>query len=230
MSSKNIYSSFNYAIQGVIYVLRTQRNMKVHFLIGIMVIILATVLSVPRTELMVLFLTIGGVITAELVNTAVEEVVNLVTQEYHPLAKIAKNVSAGAVLVSALTSVCIGYLVFIEYFLKFDATVFRQAFPVHYLIVMAVATVTFTIISLKAASGSDDLLRGGMPSGHTALAFALAVAIWQTSSGLPVVAGFALAALVGQSRVEGQIHNWWEVAAGACIGIFITSIFFQLKG
>ena len=189
MSSKNMYASFNYAIQGVIYVLRTQRNMKVHFFMGILVIILATVLSVSRVELMVLFLTIGSVITAELVNTAVEEVVNLVTMEYHPLAKTAKNVSAGAVLVSAVTSVCIGYLVFIDYFLKFDAAVFRKAFPVHYLVVMAIATVPFTIISLKAGSGRDELLRGGMPSGHTALAFALAVAIWKTSTGFSVVAG-----------------------------------------
>ena len=62
MSSKNMYASFNYAIQGVIYVLRTQRNMNVHFLIGILVIILATVLSVSRVELMVLFLTIGSVL------------------------------------------------------------------------------------------------------------------------------------------------------------------------
>ncbi len=66
-----------------------------------------------------------------------------------------------------------------------------------------------------------------MPSGHTALAFVLATAIWQTGSGLPVIAGFALAALVAQSRIEGgEIHSWPEVVTGALVGIVVTLIFF----
>lgn len=229
MKQRPVYVSFNDALQGVIYVVRTQRNMKIHLMTGLLVIILATALGVSRVELMILLLTVGGVFVTEVINTALEEIVNLITYEHHPLAAIVKNVAAGAVLIASLISVSIGYLVFIDYILKFDSSVFRRALPVHYLIVMTIITVIFVIISLKARAGRGELLRGGMPSGHTAVAFVLATAIWQTDRGWPVVAGFALAALVGQSRVEGKIHNWWEVAAGALIGGLITFVLFQLK-
>ncbi|HHY10161.1 MAG TPA: phosphatase PAP2 family protein [Firmicutes bacterium] len=229
MKKRPVYASFNDALQGVMYVVRTQRNMRVHLMTGLLVVILATALGVPRVELMILLLTVGAVFIAEVINTAVEEIVNLVTAEYHPLAAVAKNVAAGAVLIAALIAVCIGYLVFIDYFLKFDSSIFRRAIPVRYLIIMTIITVIFVIVSLKARTGRGELLRGGMPSGHTAVAFVLAAAIWQTSRGWPVVAGFVLAGLVAQSRVEGKIHNWWEVAAGALIGGLITFILFQLK-
>lgn len=229
MKESRLYASFNHAIQGVVHVVRTEKNMRIHLALGLLVVLLATVLRISRVELIALILTIGIMFVAELLNTAIEEVVNLITTEYHPLAKIIKNVSAGAVLVSALTAIAIGYLVFIDYFLNYDRLIFRQEIPLHYLLVLTLVTIVLVIIAWKAGSGQDHFLRGGMPSGHTALAFALAVAIWETSKGLPVAAGFALAALVGQSRVDGKIHNWLEVFTGACIGILLTLIFFRLR-
>lgn len=226
---RSLIASFNDAIQGIIYVVRNERNMRNHIALGLLVIILATVLGVSRLELIVLILAIGGVFFAELINTALEEVVNLITTDYHPLAGIIKNVAAGAVLVAAATAASIGYLVFIDYFLGFDALVFRQVIPLQYLIVLTLVTVVLVIVSWKARLGQEQLLRGGMPSGHTAIAFALAVAIWETSQGLSVLAGFALAALVGQSRVEGKIHNLVEVITGACVGSLIALAFFRLK-
>lgn len=228
MKSRSLLSSFNDAIQGVIHVVRSERNMRVHLALGLLVIILATVLGVSRVELIVLILTIGIMFVAELINTAIEEIVNLITLEYHPLAAIIKNISAGAVLISALIAASVGYLVFIDYFLRFDALVFRQVIPLHYLIILTLVTVVLIIIGWKASLGHTDLLQGGMPSGHTAIAFALAVAIWETSKGLPVVAGFGLAGLVGQSRVEGEIHNWWEVITGAAVGTLIALLFFRI--
>lgn len=229
MKRRSLYSSFNDALQGIIYVVRNERNMRNHMVIGLLVIILAAVLGVSRLELVVLILTIGGVFVAELVNTAIEEVVNLITADYHPLAAIIKNVAAGAVLVAAGVAASVGYLIFIDYFLRFQNLAFRQVIPTPYLIVLTLVTVTLVIIGWKAKLGQTELLRGGMPSGHTAIAFALAVAIWETSKGLPVVAGFGLAFLVGQSRVDGRIHNWWEVFTGACVGIVIALLFFRLR-
>lgn len=229
VKDRSLYASFNDAIQGIIYVVRTERNMRIHVALGLLVVILATVLGVTRLELVALVLTIGGVFVAELINTAIEEVVNLITIDYHPLAAVIKNVAAGAVLVAAMTAASVGYLVFIDYFLRFDAVVFRQVIPLPYLIVLTLVTVVLVIISWKARLGQDQLLRGGMPSGHTAVAFALAIAIWETSQGLPVLAGFGLATLVGQSRVEGKIHNWVEVLTGACVGSLIALAFFRLR-
>jgi len=228
VKESRLYASFNHAIQGVVHVVRAEKNMRIHLALGLLVVILATVLRISRLELVALILTIGIMFVAELINTAIEEVVNLITTDYHPLAKIIKNVSAGAVLVAALTALAVGYLVFIDYFINLDSIVFRQDIPLHYLLVLALVTVVLIIIAWKAGSGHDHLLRGGMPSGHTAVAFVLAVSIWETTKGLPVAAGFALAALVGQSRVDGKIHNWLEVFTGACVGTLLTLIFFRL--
>src|SRR5690554_4823263 len=147
MRSRNIFASFNYAIQGVMYTLRTQRNMKIHFSTAILVLMLASVLNISRLELIALFLVIGMVITAELINTSIEEVVNLVTQEYHPIAGTAKNVAAGAVLVSASVSVFIGYLIFIDAIIDLEASMLRASFQARYLVPMALATLVATIIA-----------------------------------------------------------------------------------
>lgn len=229
MKKRPIFFSFSDAVQGIVHVARQERNMRIHIALGLLVVILATVLGVSRLEMLALVLTIGLVFMTELINTAIEEVVNLITLDFHPLAGMIKNIAAGAVLIAAMTAVAVGYLVFIDYFLRFDEVVFRQVIPLQYLIVLTLVTVVLIIGGWKAGLGHEQLLRGGMPSGHAALAFALATAIWETSKGLPVFAGFALAALVAQSRIEAEIHSWLEVVTGALVGALITLIFFRLK-
>ncbi|NMB00208.1 MAG: phosphatase PAP2 family protein [Firmicutes bacterium] len=230
MKKRSLFVSVSDAIQGIIHVVRWERNMRIHLCLGLLVVILATVLGVTRLEMTALILTIGIMFVAELVNTAIEEIVDLVTPDFYPLAGVIKNISAGAVLVAASTAVAVGYLVFIDYILQLDEVVFRQHIPLHYLIILILVTITMVIIGWKASLGQDEFLRGGMPSGHTALAVGLAVAIWETSHGFPVVAGFAIAALVAQSRVDGNIHNWWEVLTGALVGAVLTLVFFRLSG
>ncbi|HHT73124.1 MAG TPA: phosphatase PAP2 family protein [Firmicutes bacterium] len=229
MRSRNLLESFNFAIQGVVHTLRTQRNMKIHGLTGILVMIFAAVLNVSRMELIALFLVVGLVITAELFNTSIEAVVNLVTKDYHPIAAVAKNVAAGAVLVAAVVAVFVGYLVFIDELAALDGAILRSDFPPRYLVPVALAAITATIIAIKAAGGHEEYLRGGMPSGHTAIAFGLATAIWFTTQGVTTILGFLIAILVGQSRIENQVHSFWEVVAGALIGIAITVFFFQIR-
>lgn len=222
-------ASFSKALEGVVYVVRQERNMRHHLSLGLLVLILAAVWGVSRLELIALILVIGAVFFAELMNTAVEEIVNLITLDYHPLAGIIKNISAGAVLVSAATAASVGYLIFVDSFLQVDILVSRQAISSQYLVVLSLVTIVLVIISWQAKLGQDHWLRAGRPSGQTAIAFALAVMIWQTSRGLPVLAGFVLASLVGKGRVEGKIHNWLEVSAGACIGSLIAFVFFKLQ-
>ena len=118
MKHRCLYDSIKDALKGILHVLRFERNMRIHVVCGLLVIILASVLGVPRLEFMILILTIGIMFMAELINTAFEEVVNLITKEYHPLAGIIKNIAAGAVLVAALVALCIGYIVFRDYFLS----------------------------------------------------------------------------------------------------------------
>lgn len=115
---KKFIRSFRYARAGAEHALRTQRNIWVHLGIGLLVIGLAIGLRVDRIEMAVLVLTIAFVIAAEMFNTAIEEVVNLAKPEHHPLAGLAKNVAAGAVLVAALGATAVGILIFIPRILK----------------------------------------------------------------------------------------------------------------
>lgn len=117
MKHRHLYDSVKDAIRGIFHVLCSERNMRIHMVAGLAVIVLAGVFQVPRLEMLILLLTIGMMFVAELFNTAFEQVVNLITEEYHPLAGIVKNIAAGAVLVAALTALCVGYIVFKDYLL-----------------------------------------------------------------------------------------------------------------
>src|SRR6266566_3564057 len=108
----SILDSFNYAIEGIIHVLRTQRNLRIHFAIAIGVIAAAAALGVERMELIVLLLAIAFVLVAEMVNSAIEGAIDVSTTSFDPNAKLAKDVAAGAVLIAAITAIAIGYLVF----------------------------------------------------------------------------------------------------------------------
>ncbi|MEM8543388.1 MAG: diacylglycerol kinase family protein [Cyanobacteria bacterium P01_H01_bin.119] len=106
--ASNLFVSFKYAGEGIVYAFRTQRNFRIHSSIAALVLTLAWVLHLSRVEIAILCLTISAVLTLELINTALESVVDLTVQQtYHELAKIAKDCAAGAVLIAALTSVAV---------------------------------------------------------------------------------------------------------------------------
>jgi len=110
--------SFSFAGQGVWHVVRTQRNMRVHLAAAAAVIILALILRVGAVDWACLLGVIGLVLTAEALNTVVEAIVDLCTDEFHPLAKVAKDVAAGAVLISSVAAVGVGIAVFLPRLLR----------------------------------------------------------------------------------------------------------------
>ncbi|AYO32222.1 diacylglycerol kinase [Biomaibacter acetigenes] len=112
--SRTLLESFKYAVSGTIYSFKTQRNIRIHFLTAITVLLVSPFFNFGAIELLIIFFTIALVIITEMINTAIETTVDLVTEKYHPLAEIAKNVAAGAVLISALNAVVVGYLIFIK--------------------------------------------------------------------------------------------------------------------
>jgi diacylglycerol kinase len=110
-SKRNLFDSFRCAFDGLWHALRTQRNFRIHVSIAIMVVITGMFLRLRRDEWAIIALTIGFVFTAELFNTVIEAIIDLVTEDYHPLAKKAKDVAAAAVLVAATTAVAVGLLI-----------------------------------------------------------------------------------------------------------------------
>ena len=109
-----ILQSLNWAFEGVIHGLRTQRNMRIHFAVATVVLVLAFSYGVTKLELMALLVAISFVLIAEMVNTAIEATIDLSATSFDPLAKTAKDIAAGAVLIAAVNAVVIGYLVFAD--------------------------------------------------------------------------------------------------------------------
>ncbi|HEX9036076.1 MAG TPA: diacylglycerol kinase family protein [Ktedonobacterales bacterium] len=109
------FRSFVYAWRGLVHAVRTQRNARVHMLLGSAAIILGLILRISPLEFAMIFVAITLVFIAEMFNTVAEACIDLVTTEYHPLARIAKDVAAGAVLLNAMLSVVIGLLVFVPH-------------------------------------------------------------------------------------------------------------------
>ncbi len=230
MRSRSLLWSFNYAIAGIVYALRTQRNMRVHFIAAAAVLVGAVLLDVSRLEMVALLFAIGLVLTAELVNTAVEAVVDLVVDRPDPLAKVAKDVAAGGVLISALIAVAVGYVVFFDRARDAAEGGFQlvQRAPVH-LTVIGLGLTGLAVIALKAVTRSGTFLRGGWPSGHVGLATAAAAAVgFGTRSSSAAVLALFIAALVAQSRLENETHTIAEVAFGALLGLLIATLLFQV--
>ncbi len=111
MHRPNLLQSFRHAWNGLGYTLRTQRNARIHLLVGLIVAALALCLQLDAVRCAVLALTIGAVIVGETLNTSLEALVDLLSPEYHERAKIAKDVAAGAVLILGITSILVGLLV-----------------------------------------------------------------------------------------------------------------------
>jgi diacylglycerol kinase (ATP) len=230
----SVFESFNFAFEGIIHVLRTQRNMRIHFLVAAVVLIVAFAAGVSKLELIALLLAIAFVLIAEMINTAVEGAIDVATTSFDPMAKLAKDIAAGAVLIATATAVAIGYLVFSEQLSRPSSRLLdklREA-PVDLTLIALILTV-IVVIATKALTGRGTPLRGGLPSGHAAVAFAgwmAATYVLSDSRHRFLVSSltFLMALLVAQTRIESGVHSTLEVAYGGVIGALVTLVLFQL--
>jgi diacylglycerol kinase (ATP) len=231
--SPSVLESFNFAFEGIIHVLRTQRNMRIHFAVAAAVLIAALWTGVDKIELIALLLAISFVLIAEMINTALEAGIDVATTSFDPLAKLAKDIAAGAVLISTVNAVAIGYLIFSDQIVDRSSRLIERLrdAPAELTLVALVLTI-IGVIALKAYTGSGTPLRGGLPSGHAAIAFGGWMAItnvvgdsehWFLISSL----AFLMAVLVAQTRVESGIHSLLEVTFGGVLGTLAVLVIFQ---
>jgi len=232
--SKSLLESFNFAFEGIVHVLRHERNLRIHFASALGVIVAAVAFDVTRLELVALLLAIAFVLVAEMLNSALEAAVDLMSPELDPLAKIAKDVAAGAVLIATMTAVAVGYLVFsgavAERSSHFLDRLSRA--PADLTLVALVITIIL-VIAAKALTGRGTPMRGGLPSGHAAVAFGgwMAATLVLHNSGhqfLISTLTFIMAMLVAQTRVESGVHSALEVTIGGVLGALVTLTCFQL--
>jgi diacylglycerol kinase (ATP) len=221
--------SVNCAIEGILWTTRSQRHMRWHCLAAMAALFLALLLRITALEFTLLAFAVTLVIFAELVNTSIEVVVDMVSPSYHPLAQRAKDVAAGAVLVSSIGAVVISYLALSHRALPQLETALgslgRQ--PPGELSVVSGLMVVFLVVLLKARFGQGAPLHGGMPSGHAALAFSVATSVTLAQVSLILcLLIIGMAVMVSQSRLLLKIHTLREVIAGAILGVGVTLAMF----
>jgi len=218
------WRSFNHAFNGIMYAARTQPNMRAHLVISLLVILAALLLRLERDYIVDVVILIALVLGMELINTAIESIVDLLTVTHHPLAKTAKDAAAGAVLIASIAAVVVGYLVFYQGIINGGQRVFQAVASVPSNIAFVVlATVAIVTIFAKAWVGRGSALQGGAISGHSALAFAAATLLaLVTQRPLAALLAYFIAFLVAQSRVEAKIHSTAEVLAGSVLGTVVA--------
>ncbi len=232
----SIVESFNYAFQGIIHVLRTQRNMRIHFAVAVLVFVAALISGVTKLELIALLLAVAFVLITEMVNTALEAAIDVATTSFDPMAKLAKDIAAGAVLIATAVAVAVGYLVFSGQVADRSSRLLdRLSNAPAEVTLIALFLTTILVIATKALTGSGTPLRGGLPSGHSAVAFAgwMAVTLILDDSQhrfLVSSLAFIMALLVAQTRVESGVHSSVEVLYGGVLGALVTLVIFQLAG
>lgn len=230
MKNKKITESFNNAINGILYTLKNERNMKIHLVASVVVLIACLFFRLSKIEILIVCLTIAGVIICELFNTAIEAVVDIIVDVYHPKAKIVKDVAAGAVLVSASVSVLVAYFIFFD---KISSRLEKgigwiKQTPINITVVAIIITMIIVMV-IKTFLKKGTPFRGGLPSGHSAVSFAIttSVALW-TNNMIITLLCLILSLLVVQSRWDAKIHSVVELSAGALLGSLVTLLLYQL--
>lgn len=204
--------------------------MRIHFIAATIVLVASLILGVGKVQFMILLFAVALVMASELLNTAIETAIDITTTTYDPLARIAKDAAAAAVLVSSVVAVAIGYLIFYSRLNRASLaalTRVRQS-PIH-LTMIALFLVIILVIGAKAYTKTGSYLRGGWPSGHAALAGSLFTAITLISgSQLMATLAMIMALLVFESRMEAKFHTYTQIVAGAVIGLLVTTLVFQI--
>jgi diacylglycerol kinase (ATP) len=227
---RSLLHSVNNAVEGFIHVVRYERNMRIHFLCAFLILLGAFFLGVQRTDWLLLCLAACLVLMAEMINTALEETLNLLHSRYHPSVGLIKDISAGMVLVAAMNALILAFFIFSRYWvMPFEFVVMRLKHSAGYLTFISALVAVLVVVYGKAFGRKGTPLRGGVISGHSAVAFSLWTVLVFAQENLFVAGvGLLLALLVAQSRLRAKIHSLWEVIAGALVGVMVSAFFFKI--
>lgn len=231
MRNNNFLDACQNALDGIIYAVTTQSNIKKQLVIAVIVMIVSLFFDLNKAEFLCLMFTVVLIIVAEMINTAIETVVDLYTDLYHPKAKIAKDVGAGAVVITAINAIIVAYFLFFEKISTIGLKIIEEVVnsPVHLAFVAILLTV-IVIVTLKAAATKNHhkfIKENFMPSGQTAVAFAGLTIIWLTTRNVVVFTlCLVLALIIGINRYENKKRSISEIIVGACVGIMVVILLY----
>ena len=237
MKNDNFFEAWGNATNGIIYSTTTQRNIRIQLVLAVIVMVLSLFYGLNTAEFLCLLFAVFMVIFAELINTAIETVVDLFVDVYHPKAKISKDVAAGAVVLAACNAIVVGYFIFFkeENLKAVSDSIFNNMVksPMH-LAFVAIMLVVIAVISMKAGCSKKtergELVKEGfVPSGQSAIAFAALTAIWLNSKDIVTFTlALILSILVVENRVGSNARTKAEIVFGACMGVLIVLLIYGL--
>lgn len=232
MKNGNFLDACQNALDGIIYAITTQSNIKKQLIIAVVVMLISLFFDLSKAEFLCLMFTVVLIIIAEMINTAIETVVDLYTDLYHPKAKIAKDVGAGAVVIAAINAIIVAYFLFFEKISTIGLKLIDEVVnsPVHLAFVAVLLTV-IVIVTLKALATKNHKIvkKGFMPSGQTAVAFAALTIVWLTTRNVVMFTlALVLALLVAINRYQTGKRSKSEIAVGACVGILVVVLIYGL--
>ena len=233
--NKDFIQACNNAVNGIVYCATTQTNVRKELILGTVVMVLSLFYDFSTAEFLCLTFAVFFVIFAELINTAIETVVDLYVDIYHPKAKIAKDVAAGAVLLASINAVIVGYFLLIKQtnFYEINNSIFSHmiASKSHLEFVSIILTVIL-IIAVKSAAEMKKMQGKGIqrfiPSGQSAVAFAILTAIWlNTRDVITFCLALLLSILIAGNRMN-DTRSLGEVIFGAMMGALVVLMVYGL--
>ncbi len=226
------FSSFNWAIKGIVDVLREEPHLKFHFAAAVIVIIASFVFRLNKAEWFAIVFAITIVLLAELVNSLVERLCNIITSIHDIRIQKIKDISAGMVLLAVISALVVGYIVFYPHMSILWDSRQRIILSYHVVILISLIVTLFLVVLIKSiVSPEAPPLYGGMPSGHSAIAFSLwALVVMKNNSLIVDFSMLIVALLVAESRLSLGIHTISEVVIGSFLGIGVSYIVYLIFG
>ena len=224
MPVKRFVKSMNFAIEGILHAARAQRHIRYHLFASMLLLLACFTLGINRDEFIILTVMAMLVIVTEMINSVIEETVDLVCPHKNEKARVIKDMAAGAVLLVAAVALLVAYFLikpYVIFFIKHGISVAKHTSGD--IAVCSMIVVMILVIVIKAYTGKGLPLRGGMPSGHSAVMFSLWISMtFGTGKWFVSVPLLFAAAAVACSRVFQGIHTWLEVIVGSVMGALVT--------
>ncbi len=230
VKNKTFITALGHAIDGVIRAFKTERNLRIDYIIGLFVLISSLFFDFTKTEFACLCLTIGFVIFAEMINSTVEYIVDLVTDKYDDRAKAAKDIAAGGVFISGIVAVIVAYFLFVDKLYIATSSVINSIFEskLHVLFTIIFAVILLAVI-LKGMFGKGDKFSQAYPSARVMLAFALTTYVYIITKSIFVCGvSFILSIMIAQIRIENNKIRPIYMVISAVLGILVVLIIYQI--
>lgn len=224
---------FDYAYEGLVWAINHEKNMKFHMFALAILLVASLFFNLSRVEMITLVFAVCFVLAFELINTSVEQAVNLASKgKYSSFAKASKDLAAAATFIAALNALFVAYLIFFDKFIDFyNSVIVRIVRRPSHLAIITLSLVIVVTIFLKGVfyEGHGTAFKGGFVSGHTSIAFGIAtIGMFLTADPLIRLMLIGLALIVAESRYEANIHSMAEIIRGAILGTSMAMAIFGI--